>query len=260
MSEMQFVRYEVEEHVATLTIDRPDKLNALDGQVLGELGEALGRLATDKAVRCLILTGVGKAFVAGADIAAMQGMSPAEAEGFSRQGHSVFAAIESLPFPTIAAVNGFALGGGCELALACDFIYASSKARFGQPEVKLGVIPGFGGTQRLARRVGVGQARELIYTGAMFKADVAKDVGLVNRVCEPDALLPQARETAQTIAAQGPRAVEAAKRLLLAGPEMSLPEANGLEAVAFGKCFETEDQREGMRAFLAREEPNFKGQ
>jgi len=259
MSDWEFVRSEVDGHVATVTIDRPEKLNALDAQVLNELGGVLGGLAGDDSVRCIVLTGSGKAFVAGADIAAMQDMTPEEAESFSRRGHGVFEAIESMRQPVIAAVNGFALGGGCELALSCDFIYASAKAKFGQPEVKLGVIPGFGGTQRLARRVGVGHARELIYSGKMIRADEAHALGLVNRVCEPEALMETVLGLAKAISAQGPLAVHAAKRLLRSGPEMPLPDANDQEAREFGACFSTEDQGEGMRAFLAREEPSFTG-
>lgn len=260
MSDWQFIRTHIDGHVATVTIDRPEKLNALDAQVLNELGGVLGGLAGDDSVRCIVLTGSGKAFVAGADIAAMQNMTPEEAEGFSRRGHGVFEAIESMRQPVIAAVNGFALGGGCELALACDFIYASTKAKFGQPEVKLGVIPGFGGTQRLARRVGVGHARELIYSGKMIRAEEAAAMGLVNKVCEPDELMSTVTELANQISAQGPLAVHASKRLLRSGPEMPLPEANELEAREFGLCFSSDDQTEGMRAFLAREEPSFTGQ
>ena len=186
-------------------------------------------------------------------------MTPAEAEAFALKGQGVFDAIERFPMPVIAAVNGFALGGGCELAMACDFIFASAKAKFGQPEVALGVIPGFGGTQRLARRVGVGMARELIYTGDMVKADRALEIGLVNRVCAPEELLQEAHATAKKIGTRGPLAVRACKELLLVGPEMPLPKANEAEAKAFGECFSTSDQSVGMKAFLSKEEPVFSG-
>jgi enoyl-CoA hydratase len=207
----------------------------------------------------VILTGEGKAFVAGADIGAMSELTPARAKAFADQGHAIGALIESAPFPVIAAVNGFALGGGCELALACDFIYASEKAKFGQPEVKLGVIPGFGGTQRLARRVGVGRARELVYTGDMIDAAEALRIGLVNAVVPADQLLPKTLEVAKKIAAQGPLAIAAAKRVTLNGVDADLRAANELEATAFASLFLSDDQREGMRAFLDKRPASFKG-
>jgi enoyl-CoA hydratase len=248
----QYVKVARDGAVATVTIDRQDKLNALSPEVLGELRAAVEGLAALPAgeVRCAVLTGAGKAFVAGADIAAMVSMSPPEAEAFARAGHRVGEVIEAAPFPVLAAVNGFALGGGCELALACDFAYASDKAKFGQPEVKLGVIPGFGGTQRLLRRVGVAMARELVYSGAMIDAQEALRIGLVNRVVPHAELLDAALATARTIATMGPLAVAAAKRVLLAGEMLPLREANALEALAFAQGFATADQKEGMRAFL----------
>ena len=260
MSGHPYVGLAYDGQIATLTIQRPDKLNALDAEVLGGLGAAVEELAARDDLRCVILTGEGKAFVAGADIAAMQRMSPAEARAFARRGHAVFDAIEALRCPVIAAVNGFALGGGCELALACDFIYASERGRLGQPEVKLGVIPGFGGTQRLARRVGVAKARELIYTGAMIGAEEALRIGLVARVCPPDELMGVAVGAARAIAAMGPLAVAAAKRVLRDGADVPLPRANALEIEAFADCFRTEDQSEGMAAFLAKREPAFRGE
>lgn len=245
--------------VAVVTIRRPEKLNALDLATVGALLDAFRGLSADGATRAAVFTGEGKAFIAGADIAAMAGMSPVEARRFASHGHALGAAIESAPFPIIAAVNGFALGGGCELALACDFIYASEKAKLGQPEVKLGVIPGFGGTQRLARRVGIAMARELTYTGDLIGADVALRIGLVNAVHAPEELMPKALECAKKIAANGPLAVEAAKRVLLRGEEADLAAANELELQAFAALFTSADQREGMQAFVEKRAAAFKG-
>lgn len=261
MSEPNFIRVEGEqESIATLTVNRPDKLNALSGDLLLELQEAVGRIgARFPTLRCLVVTGAGKAFVAGADIAAMKGMNEEQALAFSRAGHDTFAAIEALPFPVIAAVNGFALGGGCELALACDFAIASNKAKFGQPEVRLGVVPGFGGTQRLARRVGIARARELVYTGAIIDAEMAAAIGLVNEVVTPEALLPRARAIAEEIATVGPLAVREAKRVMLEGEGCSLADANQLEMAAFARCFATTDQKEGMDAFLGKRTAAFRG-
>ncbi|MFO0612972.1 MAG: enoyl-CoA hydratase-related protein [Polyangiaceae bacterium] len=254
------IRIEIAERVATLTICRPEKLNALDPTIVRELTEAFGSLSASPAeVRAAILTGEGKAFVAGADIAAMANMTSAEAKRFADAGHRLGATIEEAAFPVIAAVNGFALGGGCELALACDFIIASEKAKFGQPEVKLGVIPGFGGTQRLARRVGLGHARQLCFTGDILTADEAKAIGLVNAVVPADALLREAGAIASRIAAQGPLAVAAAKRVMLRGVDVPLPVANELEAQAFAQLFGSDDQREGMRAFIEKKQATFKG-
>ena len=254
-----FVEVTQDGHVSTLTINRPEKLNALSQEVLSDLGAAIQTLAGNDDVWAAVITGTGKAFVAGADIAAMKGMSEAEGRDFGALGHGVFTAIENLRCPVIAAVNGFALGGGCELALACDFIYASSKAKFGQPEVNLGIIPGFGGTQRLPRRVGSALARELIYTGKMINAREALRIGLANAVFEPDELLAAASKTAAEIASKGPLAVAAAKRLIRDGVDLPLPEANRLEQAAFGEAFGTEDQSEGMEAFLEKRAPAFTG-
>lgn len=247
-------------HIATLTVNRPDKLNAINEEVLTGLAKAVGELEGDRDVRCAILTGAGeKAFVAGADIAAMSEMSPATARSFASLGQSVLAAIEALPFPVIAAVNGFALGGGCELALACDFIYASDKAKLGQPEVNLGVIPGFGGTQRLARRVGIGRARELCFTGDALGAEEALRIGLVNAVVPHAELIAKVTEVATKIASKGPLAIAQCKRVLLRGADVSLPVACELEVQAFAGLFGSGDQREGMSAFLAKKPANFRG-
>ncbi len=245
--------------VSTMTINRPDKLNALSPEVLSDLKAAIEETARRDEVRAAVITGTGKAFVAGADIAAMRDMDEAEARGFGALGHDVFNTLEQLRFPVIAAVNGFALGGGCELALACDFIYASTKAKFGQPEVNLGIIPGFGGTQRLPRRVGPGLARELIYSGKVIDANEALRIGLVNALFEPDQLLARAQKTAADIATKGPLAVAAAKRLIRDGVDIPLTQANKRERDAFGELFDSADQAEGMTAFLEKRAPDFKG-
>jgi enoyl-CoA hydratase len=245
--------------VATLTLNRPDKLNALNEELLKELSRAIDELSGGVA-RCAILTGAGeKAFAAGADIAAMKDLAPAEALRFAMLGHRVARAIEDAPFPVIAAVNGFALGGGCELALACDFIYASEKAKFGQPEVNLGVIPGFGGTQRLARRVGPARAREICMTGDPLGAEEALRIGLVNRVLPGEQLLPQALEAARKIASKAPLAIAAVRRAVLRGADAPLTTANELEATAFSALFGSADQKEGMGAFLEKRAPRFSG-
>jgi len=250
--------------VTIATLNRPDKLNALDFALLAELGALvaeLGARPTASRPRVLIVTGAGdKAFVAGADIQAMSTQSPEQARAFSEHGQRVGRALEEASFPSIAAVNGFALGGGCELALSCDFIVASDRARFGQPEVGLGLLPGFGGTQRLVRRVGIGLARELVYTGAVVDAARAKAIGLANEVVPHADLLPKAKELARAIAAKAPLAVAAAKRLMLRGPEIALDAALELETIAFGAAFATKDAREGMDAFLAKRPPKFAGE
>lgn len=242
--------------IAQITIDRPKVLNALDRATIGELAQAVRELGGQ--ARVVILTGAGdKAFVAGADISAMAGMGAEEARAFAAEGHALGAALEEAPFVAIAAVNGFALGGGCELALACDFIHASTKAKFGQPEVKLGVIPGFGGTQRLARRVGVGLARELCYTADLIPAEEALRIGLVNGVSAPEELLPKVRGIAERIVKNGPLAVGAARRAIRLGEGVDLVTANAIERELFGALFATADQKEGMRAFLDKREANF---
>ncbi len=255
---MSVVLCEVAGHVATITINRPDKLNAINADVLRELDVAITK-ASDASCRAVVLTGAGKAFVAGADIAAMKNLSEAEARAFSELGHAVFDRLEALAAPVIGAVNGFALGGGLELALACDFIYCSGKAKLGQPEVKLGVIPGFGGTQRLIRRVGIAMARELMFTGKMIRADEALRIGLANSVFAPEALIEEAQKTAATISEMGPLAIAEAKRVMRDGADRLLSEANRLESEAFGRCFATADQTEGMTAFLEKRAANFIG-
>jgi enoyl-CoA hydratase len=243
--------------IAIITIDRPKALNALDGRTIAELHGAVEDLAP-VGVRAAILTGAGeKAFVAGADIAEMKTLGVEDALRFAEAGHALMRAIEKSPVPFVAAVNGFALGGGCELALACDFIYASTRAVFGQPEVALGVIPGFGGTRRLAARVGVARARELIYTGRRVPAEEALRIGLCNAVFEPTALAAEARKTGLAIADQGPLAVAQAKRAILADPAGGVDGGLHEEARLFAELFKTVDQREGMAAFLEKRKPTW---
>jgi enoyl-CoA hydratase len=254
------VRYEVDGFIATVTVAREKALNALNRQTLNELVWALREADGDARIRCVILTGAGeKAFVAGADIAEMSNLGPTEARGMAAAGRAVGDVLEQMQKPVIAAVNGFALGGGCELALACDFIYASDKAKFGQPEVNLGVIPGFGGTQRLSRRLGLGRAMELVLTGDVIGADEALRLGLVNRVIAAAELLAETRKTAEKIAAKGPLAIAYARRCVRKSAELSLPAGNDYEAELFALLFATRDQKEGMSAFLAKRPAQFEG-
>ena len=246
--------------IRIVTIDRPAVLNAIDATVIRELTAVVE--ATDGAhdIRGLLLTGGGeKAFVAGADIASMSDMDPERALAFAGSGHALGEMLSALPIPTLAAVGGFALGGGCELALACDFIYASDNAKFGQPEVKLGVIPGFGGTQRMARRVGLARALELCMTGAIIGAEEALRIGLVNRVVPKAELLSVALATLETIAQNGPLAVAKVKEVLHEGSELPLADAMLLEQRGFAELFATADQKEGMAAFLAKRPAAFTG-
>ena len=246
--------------VRVVTINRPKALNALNEQVVAELTQVIEATDDVDTVRGLVLTGAGdKAFVAGADIKAMADMGPQQALAFSGKGHAVGDMLGNLPIPVIAAVNGFALGGGCELALACDFIYASEKAKFGQPEVKLGVIPGFGGTQRLLRRVGVARTLELCMTGEMIDASEALRIGLANKVCAPGELLDAAVKTATTIASMGPLAIAKVKEVIHDGADKALDEANLLEQQGFAALFASADQTEGMTAFMEKRKADFKG-
>jgi len=247
---MPFVTYEAKGDFAYLIIDRPAALNALNAQVLSDLDAALDAVDTT-AVRCLIVRGAGeKSFVAGADIAQMKDLDPAGAEAFGKQGNDVFLKLERFPIPTIAAVGGYALGGGCELAMSCDFRICSDTAVFGQPETGLGITPGFGGTQRLARLVGPGMAKQLIYTARNIKADEALRVGLVNAVYPAAELYAAAEKLASQIAANAPIAVRAAKKAINEGLDLPMDEAVVCEEKAFGSCFQTADQQEGMGAFL----------
>lgn len=243
--------------IATLTVNRPEALNALNPQVMDELEAAVADLAGK--ARAIIVTGAGKAFVAGADIAAMKDLDGDGAARFARRGQEVAQLLADFPGPVIAAVNGYALGGGLELAMACDIILASDKAVVGQPEVKLGVVPGFGGSQRLPRRTGPGIAKFLLMTGDSVKADLALAMGVVDRVVPHDTLMAEARKLAETTLGNGPLAVKFVKALVDDGLDMPLDEALELEADTFGDCFRTADQKEGMAAFLAKRKAAFKG-
>ena len=246
--------------LAVITIDRPKALNALSSGVVSELTNAVGEIELSDEVRVVALTGAGeKSFVAGADIGEMRDLDPMRAQALAEMGGNLCQAIEGSTKPYIAAVNGFALGGGCELALACDFVYAAHKARFGQPEVKLGVVPGFGGSQRLARRVGVAKAKELIFTGDMIDADEALRIGLADAVFAPEELMGKVVDIAARIAACGPLAVAEAKKLIHMGQSMSLESALVLEQRGFAGLFATEDQKEGMAAFLDKRAARFRG-
>ena len=246
--------------IATVTVNRPKALNALNTHTITEILELSTDLEANPNVRAVVLTGAGeKAFVAGADISEMSEMRPREARHFAELGGALMTAIETSDKPWIAAVNGFALGGGCELALACDFIYAARGAKIGQPEVTLGVIPGFGGTQRLLRRVGVGKAREIVYTGDMVDAEEAYRIGLVDLVVERADLVARARQTGEKIATKGPLAIAEAKRAILHGQSLPLPDACALEVAAFSSLFDTDDQKEGMKAFLQKRPAVFEG-
>jgi enoyl-CoA hydratase len=239
--------------VCVVTIDRQDALNALDVETLTELRDRLREVAADESVRTVVLTGAGeKAFVAGADIKYMSGLGPDDAKGWGALGHEAARLLETMPKPTIAAINGFALGGGCELALACDIRYASSRAKLGQPEINLGIVPGWGGTQRLARVCGIGVAKELIFSGRTVDAEEALRIGLVNAIADP--VLDKALETARELAAKSPVALALAKRLV----NMS-PGALDAEADAFGELFASEDAREGLTAFVEKRAANFVG-
>jgi enoyl-CoA hydratase len=260
--DFETLKIAVEGPIATVTIDRPAVLNALSSKVISELTHVVGELEVSQDVRVVILTGAGdKAFVAGADIAEMLDMTPVQAQAFAQMGGALGNAIETSEKAWIAAVNGFALGGGCELALACDFIHASDRAKFGQPEVKLGVIPGFGGTQRLPRRVGVAKAKELCMTGETIAADEALRIGLADAVWPHEVLLGKVWELAGKIADNGPLAVAEAKRLIHLGQSIGLEQALALEQRSFGLLFGTADQREGMSAFVAKpkRKAGFKG-
>ena len=236
---------------AVATINRPKALNALNSEVLSDLDELVRTVSADADIRALVITGSGeKAFVAGADIGEMSTLTPAEGEAFGKHGNDVFRKLETLPIPTIAAINGFALGGGCELSMSCDIRLCADTAVFGQPEAGLGITPGFGGTQRLARLVSPGMAKQLIYTAKNIKADEAYRIGLVNAVYPLAELLPAAEKMAETIAKNAPIAVRACKKAINEGLEAKMDDAVVIEEKLFGSCFQTADQIEGMGAFL----------
>ena len=249
----EFVTYEQDGFVGVITINRPQALNALNSQVLEDLEEVFKSVDLD-ATRVLILTGAGeKSFVAGADIGEMSTLTKAEGEAFGKKGNVIFRMIETCPIPVIAAVNGFALGGGCEIAMSCDIRICSENAIFGQPEVGLGITPGFGGTQRLARIVGVGMAKQLIYTARNIKAEQAKAIGLVNDVYPQEELLDQAKKLASIIAANAPIAVRNCKKAINDGLDATMDDAIVIEEKLFGDCFETEDQKAAMANFLEKD-------
>ena len=252
---MSFVNVEQQGAVAVLTIDRPKALNALNPEVLADLKAAFEGIDQNTA-RCVVLTGAGdKSFVAGADIGSMSTMTKAEGEAFGKLGNDIFLMIENFPLPVIAAVNGFALGGGCELAMSCDIRICSDNAMFGQPEVGLGITPGFGGTQRLPRIVGLGMAKQLLYTARNIDAAEALRIGLVNAVVPQAELMDTALKMASTIAKNAPIAVRACKQAVNEGMQVSIDKAVEIEEKLFGGCFETHDQVEGMACFLSREKP-----
>ena len=255
---MEFINYEVEGAVAVLTINRPKALNALNSAVLDELNEAIDAIDLNE-VRALIITGAGeKSFVAGADIGEMSNLTKGQGEAFGKKGNDVFRKIETLPIPVIAAVNGFALGGGCEISLACDIRICSENAVFGQPEVGLGITPGFGGTQRLARTIGVGMAKQLIYTARNIKAPEALRIGLVNAVYPIEELMGAAKKMASIIASNAPIAVRNCKKAINDGLQTDIESGVEIEEKLFGDCFETEDQRYGMAFFLDRNKDKVK--
>ncbi len=247
---MEFIKYEEKGMIGIITISREKALNALNSQVLDEIEKTFDSVDVDK-IRCLILTGAGdKSFVAGADISQMSTASKSEGEAFGKKGNDIFRKIEVFPIPVIAAINGFALGGGCEIAMSCDIRICSDNAVFGQPEVGLGITPGFGGTQRLPRIVGIGMAKQMIYAGKNIKADEALRIGLVNAVYPQAELMAAAEKLANSIASVAPIAVRNSKKAINEGLQVDMDKAIVIEEKLFGACFETEDQKEGMKAFL----------
>jgi enoyl-CoA hydratase len=252
--------YQVEEGIATITFNRPKALNALNAALLDEFSRALDEIAADENIRVLVLTGAGdKSFVAGADINELATFNSLTAKNFSQKGHAIIARLQGLPIVVIAAVNGFALGGGTEIAIACDFIYASENAKFGQPEINLGLIPGFGGTQRLPRLIGPNLAKELVFTGKMISAAEAEKIGLVNRVLPAEQLMDEVMKTAAEIAFRGRASLRAAKQAINHGLNTDLATGIHIEVDAFGLCYGSSDSKEGTSAFLEKRKPKFKG-
>jgi enoyl-CoA hydratase len=255
----ELLTFDVADRIATITVNRPDKLNALNDAVMDELRTAIAEARRRRDVGAVLLTGAGRAFVAGADIAELADQRAIEGKARAERGQRVFRRFETSPKPTLAAVNGFALGGGCELAMACHMRIASEAAKFGQPEVKLGIVPGYGGSQRLPRIVGKGRALQLLLTGEMIDAAEAYRIGLVNRVVPPAELIPAARALLTTILAQGPLAVAHCIEAVDRGLDMGLDDAIALEASYFGMLSATKDKEEGMRAFLEKRPATFTG-
>lgn len=252
--ELSQLKIEIKDNIATIINDRPEKLNALNIQFFNELNHFLNNIPQE--VKLIIITGSGKSFVAGADISEMAGKNKKEAELLAKLGQDTFNRLEELAIPVIAAVNGFALGGGCELAMACDFRIASTKAKFGQPEVNLGIIPGYGGSQRLSRLSGLGNAMYMILTGEMINAEEAKNYGLVQKVVEPEELMNECLKLATIILSKGPNTISAAKKVIREGLKTTLEEGLNMEADEFSSLFET-DAKEGMQAFLEKRKPNW---
>ncbi len=255
--EYRNILVEKEEGIALIKINRPKALNAINREVLNELINVFQELGEDESIKVIILSGEGKAFVAGADIKEMINMSPTEARKFSETGHNLMGIMEKLGKPIIAAVNGFALGGGMEIAMACDFILASENAKLGQPEINLGVIPGFGGTQRLSRLVGKARAKELIFTGEMISAQEAKELGIVNKVFPSEEFLTEVKKVAAQIASKGALSLSLAKTAIDSGYNVDLASGCRIEQDLFGLCFSHSDQKEGMSAFLEKRKPKF---
>jgi enoyl-CoA hydratase len=252
--------YQVEEGIATITFNRPKALNALNPALLEEFSKALDEIAADEDIRVLVLTGSGdKSFVAGADITVLATFNSLAAKNFAQNGHTIIAKLQQLPIAVIAAVNGFALGGGTEIAIACDFIYASDNAKFGQPEINLGLITGFGGTQRLPRLIGQNLAKELVFTGKMISAAEAEKIGLANKVVPQDQLMAEAVKTAKEIASKGKASFRAAKQAINYGLNTDLATGIHIEVEAFGLCYASSDSKEGTSAFLEKRKPEFKG-
>ena len=254
---LKTVKLEKKDKIAILTISRPEALNALNAQVIGDLEEAVAMIEKDSDAAALIITGEGRSFVAGADIGEQAVLDLEGGRDWGRRGSALMRRIELLQIPTIAAVNGFALGGGCELALACDIIIAGKKAKFGQPEVGLGITPGFSGTQSLPRRVGIGKAKELIFTGAMINADEALNIGLANKVTEQEDLMAEAEAMAQAITKNAPLAVKYSKAAIARGMEVDIDAGIAIENELFAMCFASRDQKEGMQAFLEKRPASF---
>jgi enoyl-CoA hydratase len=256
--ELKNLIVEKENKIAIVTINRPKALNALNSETLKELDTVIDDLYEEEKILAVIITGAGKAFVAGADIAEMKDLNSIEGRSFGLLGNKVFRKLENMGKPVIAALNGFALGGGCELSMACDIRIASSKVKFGQPEVGLGITPGFGGTQRLSRLVGEGMAKELIFSGKMIGAQEALRIGLVNRIVEPEQLMDEVKTLANTIADQAPIAVKLCKAAINRGMQCDIDTGIAYETEVFGQCFSTSDQKEGMAAFIEKRDKCFK--
>jgi enoyl-CoA hydratase len=254
------IKFQIEEHIATITFNRPEVLNALNEASLKEFSHAVDKVTGDEDIRVLILTGAGdKSFVAGADIKEFLKFNALKAKVFSEMGHCIVNKLQDLPIPVIGAVNGFALGGGCEVAIACDFIYASENAMFGLPEINLGIIPGFGGTQRLPRLVGKNRAKEMIFTGKMIPAAEAQAMGLVNKVCAQDQLMNEVLKVAKIMVSKGKVSLRAAKQTINTGMDVDLKTGCRIEIDAFAICLASPDAKEGTLAFLEKRAADFKG-